>query len=95
MSAMGLYQVCPGDPVYQLTAPVFSEVIIQPVKSDNSGKKFIIRADGLDDKNIYIRSATLNGKPFNRYSITHAVIERGGELVYKMGNEPDKKWGTE
>lgn len=93
MSAMGLYQMCPGNPVYQLTAPVFDKVELILDRSYYKGRKFIIRTVNLSKENIYIQSATLNGKPFNRSNITHNEITRGGELVFQMGPEPNKNWG--
>ncbi len=95
MSAMGLYQVCPGIPVYQLTAPVFDEVILDPGNSVTGEKKFAIRAKNLSERNIFIQSASLNGRPLNRSWLTHEEITGGGELVYMMGDEPDKGWGLE
>lgn len=93
MAAMGLYQMCPGKTEYQLTAPIFNEVAIKPDRNFYNGKKFIFRAENLNQENIYIQSATLNGKPFNKSSITHDEIVNGGELVYQMGSEPNKNWG--
>ncbi len=93
ISAMGLYQVCPGHPVYQVTAPIFDEVIINLDNDFYKGKKFIIRAENLSDENIYIQSATLNGELFNRSSINHSEITAGGELVFEMGSTPNKNWG--
>lgn len=95
MSAMGLYQVCPGDPVYQLTAPIFEEVKINLDKKIYSGKSFLIKAKNLSKDNIYIQSATLNGKPLNRAWISHGEIAQGGKLVFEMGKQPDKMWGKE
>jgi len=93
MSAMGLYQVCPGDPVYQITAPVFDKVIIHLNNTIYKGNKFIIKANSLNNENIYIQSAALNGKPFNKSQITHSEIIEGGELVFEMGAEPNFQWG--
>ncbi|HPT31539.1 MAG TPA: GH92 family glycosyl hydrolase [Prolixibacteraceae bacterium] len=95
MSAIGLYQVCPGDPVYQLTAPIFEEVKINLDKKIYSGKSFLIKAKNLSKDNIYIQSATLNGKPLNRAWISHGEIAQGGKLVFEMGKQPDKMWGKE
>jgi len=94
MSAMGLYQVCPGLPVYQLTAPIFDRVAIQLDPEFYPGKKFTIRANNLSRTNIYVQSATLNGQPYDKSSITHAEIVRGGELVFEMGPQPNKNWGS-
>jgi predicted alpha-1,2-mannosidase len=94
MSAMGLYQVCPGKPVYQLTAPIFSKITIHPATPDHVNT-FRIETKNLSKKNIYIQSATLNGKALNRSWIGHDEIAGGGKLVFEMGPEPKKDWGLE
>jgi putative alpha-1,2-mannosidase len=94
MSAMGLYQICPSDPVYQLTAPIFDEVSIRLDPKLYPGKSFTIKANKLSKENIYIQSATLNGKPLDRSWMAHEEIVKGGKLVYEMGNQPNKEWGT-
>jgi len=93
MSAMGLYLVCPGDPVYQITSPVFDKVTICLNPGFYPGKKFTIMANKLSKDSYYIQSATLNGKPFNRSWIKHDEIAKGGELVFELGTEPNKIWG--
>ncbi|MGE5399450.1 MAG: glycoside hydrolase domain-containing protein, partial [Ignavibacteriales bacterium] len=44
--------------------------------------------------NIYIKSVTLNGKPYNKTWIRHADIMKGGVLEFEMSRTPEKKWGT-
>jgi len=95
MSAIGLYQVCPGDPVYQLTSPIFKEVTLHPGKAGYPGKSFVIKAKNLSNGNIFIQSASLNGKELNRSWIKHDEIAKGGTLVYKMGSKPNLNWGIE
>jgi len=95
MGAMGLYQVCPGNPVYQLTSPIFRKVTIKLDPSVYQGKEFTIEAKNQNKGNNYIQSATLNGKPFNQSWITHADIVKGGKLVFEMGAEPNKNWGIQ
>jgi predicted alpha-1,2-mannosidase len=95
LSAMGLYQVCPGDPVYQLTAPIFDEVKIRLDEKIYPGKLFVIKAKNLSKENIYIQSAKLNGKEFTRSWIKHEEIVGGGTLMFEMGKEPNKTWGID
>ena len=57
-------------------------------------KIFVIKALNNSKENKYIQSAKLNGQPFNRTWIGHDEITNGGELVFEMGPEPNKKWGT-
>lgn len=95
MAAMGLYQLCPGSPIYQLISPIFNKVVIKLDSSTYSGKQFTIEAKNQSRGNIYIQSATLNGTPMNRSWITHEEIVKGGKLIFEMGAEPNKKWGIE
>jgi putative alpha-1,2-mannosidase len=95
MSAMGLYQICPGNPVYQLTSPIFEKITIRLDPEFYAGKSFTIHAENLSAENYYIQSATLNGEPFTRSWLTHDEIVKGGELVLQMGNEPNKNWGID
>jgi len=93
LSAMGLYQVCPGNPVYQITSPIFEKTVIHLDRDIYKGKSFSIRANSLSEKNYYIQSAILNGESINRSWITHEEISKGGDLVLEMGSEPNKTWG--
>jgi len=36
----------------------------------------------------------LNGKPLDKPWFDHSVIENGGKLVFQMGPEPNKSWGS-
>ena len=93
LSAIGLYQVCPGDPVYQISSPKFDKVSIKPDPTVQNGQEFIIKAENLSKDNHFIQSATLNGKPLNRCWIKHEEITKGGKMVFVMGSEPNKQWG--
>jgi predicted alpha-1,2-mannosidase len=90
LSAMGIYQVTPGIPVYAIGSPLFGKTTINIDKN----KTFTITANGNSKENKYIQSATLNGKTFNRTWISQNEITAGGELIFEMGPEPNKKWGT-
>jgi putative alpha-1,2-mannosidase len=58
------------------------------------GKVFVIKAEHLSSKNIYVQGATLNGQPYFKSYITHKDIVGGGELLLMMGNYPSDSWGT-
>jgi predicted alpha-1,2-mannosidase len=89
-SALGFYPVTPGNPVYMIGSPLFEKATI----SVGQKKSFTVTAKNNSPENIYIQSATLNGKSFNRTWISHKEITEGGELIFTMGPEPAKKWGT-
>jgi predicted alpha-1,2-mannosidase len=88
LAALGIHPICPGDNIYQITSPVFSEVEINLDPDYYQGKKFTIRAHNNSPENIYIQSMELNGSPLNRFWITHQEIVAGGILEMEMGAEP-------
>ena len=91
LSAMGIYAVTPGLPIYSIGSPLYGEARL---KLPNN-KTFLIKAINNSTENKFIQSATLNGKVFKRTWIKHEEITNGGELVFEMGPEPNKKWGLE
>jgi putative alpha-1,2-mannosidase len=90
LSSMGFYPVTPGSQYYAIGSPLFGEATIDP----GDGKKFIVKAVNNSTNNKYIQSAKLNGKSITRTWITQKEITDGGELIFEMGPEPNKKWGT-
>ena len=89
-SAMGLYPVVPGQPIYALGSPLFDRVTLR-LPGD---KRFVVRAEGNSPGKPYIQQATLNGAPLTRSWITHAAVVAGGELVLRMGPQPNKAWAS-
>jgi predicted alpha-1,2-mannosidase len=94
LAASGLHPVCPGDKRYEITSPVFSKVTIALDKQYYTGKQFTIVAKNNSTENIYIQSAKLNGKPYDKCYLMHSDIIAGGTLELQMGKEPNEKWGT-
>jgi predicted alpha-1,2-mannosidase len=90
MSAMGFYTVDPSSPNYILGSPIFDKVTIHM----GNGKDFAIVANNNSQKNMYIQSATLNGKQWNKPWFSHAEMAYGGSLVLNMGPLPNRKWGS-
>jgi len=84
LSALGFYSVCPGTDQYVIGSPVFRKTTI----TLENGKKFIIEADNNSKQNVYIQSATLNGKPYTHNWICHGDIVNGGTLHFEMGSNP-------
>jgi predicted alpha-1,2-mannosidase len=90
LSAMGFYPVTPGNTYYVIGSPLMVRASIDT----GNGKSFVITAPDNGPSNKYIQSATFNGKDFNRTWISHQEIVSGGELVFEMGPQPNRKWGT-
>ncbi len=95
LSAMGFYTVCPGTDQYIIGSPIFDEVTIHldPPRY-TEGTELVIKANNVSDANKYIQSMTLNGTPWNKPYFSHSDIENGGEIIFDMGPEPNKSWGT-
>jgi len=89
LSAMGLYQVEPAGGKYIIGSPLFNETRINV----GDGKTFTIKAVNNSDENIYIQSATLGGKPYDKSYINYRDIASGGTLELIMGPKPST-WGT-
>ncbi len=84
MSALGIYQVSPGIPEYELTAPMFKEVILH---LENS-KSLRILGERFGDKNIFVADVKLNGTQIERLS--HEELMQGGELKFDLTAEKGK-----
>jgi predicted alpha-1,2-mannosidase len=94
LSSMGFYPVAPGQNVYSIGSPEFSKVTIHLDKSFGNAGSFVVETKNNSKENKYIQSATLNGKPLNKPWFDHAEIKNGGTLVFVMGAEPNKSWGS-
>jgi predicted alpha-1,2-mannosidase len=90
LSAAGFYPVTPGSRTYAIGSPLFPELRFNL----ENGKSFVIRARDVSDRNVYIQSATLNGKPYDKSFLRHEDLMAGGELVFQMGSRPNRRWGT-
>lgn len=79
--------------MYLISSPIFKETIIHL----ENGKALKIVTKKNNDKNIYIQSATLNGKPLTKNWFRHGDISEGGTLEFIMGAETFQmvtKWRT-
>ena len=89
-SAAGFYPVTPGSTIYAIGTPLFPEVRFRL----ENGKSFVVRAEGVSERNFYIQSATLNGKPYSKSYLDHRDLMSGGELVFHMGPQANRQWGV-
>ncbi|HEX3471201.1 MAG TPA: GH92 family glycosyl hydrolase [Silvibacterium sp.] len=90
MSALGFYPVDPSSPDYIMGSPIFDETTIHM----RNGHDFTVIAKNNSTKNMYIQSATLNGKPWNKPWFSHSDIANGAKLVLTMGPKPNTQWGS-
>lgn len=91
LTMMGIFPNA-GQNVYFITPPFFEVVRI---KNKQTGNTATIRNVNFDPsyQAIYIQSATLDGKPYNKNWIDHSFFLEGKTLELTLGrNESD--WGT-
>ncbi|RYG48060.1 glycoside hydrolase family 92 protein [bacterium] len=84
LSAIGVYPLTPGHPSYVLTSPEFDRVKIHVP----GGKIIDLTAKGNSEKNVYVRSRTVNGKPWTSTWISHADLVGGAKIVNAMADRP-------
>ena len=85
---IGLFQMNGGteaNPVYQIGSPLFDQIKIELNPKYYPGKSLTIQVIGNSDKNRYVLSAELNGKPVSESAISHNELVKGGILILKMG----------
>ncbi len=96
MAAIGLFQTdggCSVNPIYEIASPLYEKVIINLGHRFGRGSTFTIKANNVSRNNMYIQSATLNGKPLEASMFPASELLKGGELTLEMGSAPNKKWG--
>ena len=79
MSAMGFYQVCPGDPTYTIGRPMVDRASITV-----PGGQFEIVAHNNSPENKYVKEVRLNGKKLEKPFFTHKELMNGGRLEFFM-----------
>lgn len=94
LAAAGIHPVCPGDGRYEITSPVFDRVEFRLDPAYAKGGSFVIEARDNSPENLYIQSATLNGKKYDKCYLTHADLAAGGNLILQMGAKPSD-WGKD
>jgi predicted alpha-1,2-mannosidase len=93
-AALGFYPADPTSSYYILGSPMVDRATLKLDRKFYRGGSFTIIARNNSARNIYIQSATLNGKPFNRCWISQDEIAAGGKLVLVMGPNPNKAFGS-
>jgi predicted alpha-1,2-mannosidase len=92
MSALGLFEMNGGTsapPMVDLTSPLFERIVIHPDPKFYAGRQFVIEARDNSPENVYIQSATLNGRRLSEPRIPFSAIVGGGTLVFEMGPQPN------
>lgn len=87
-SALGFYPVCPASDEYAVGTPLFESAVIHL----ENGKKIKIDAENAntdkDGLQTYIRSMSVDGKPYDSNFISYGTLAEGAEIDYVMSSEP-------
>ncbi len=97
MSAIGLFQIdggCRVNPIYEIGSPLYDRVTLNLHDKYYHGNTFVIEVRNNSKTNMYVQSATLNGKPLTGPWFYHSQLVEGGKLVLEMGPTPNKTWGS-
>ncbi|MBS1813451.1 MAG: GH92 family glycosyl hydrolase [Acidobacteria bacterium] len=89
-TAMGFYPVNPASGNYMIGSPLYHRMSLRLA----NGKTFTVLAQNNSATNVYIQSATLNGKPLNKPVLAWEDLQRGGTLRFVMGAKPSK-WASQ
>jgi predicted alpha-1,2-mannosidase len=84
-SALGCYPVCPATDEYIIGSPLFRKVAIHL----ENGKKVVINAPENSADNPYVRSISLNGKPYSKMYFTYGDLLNGAAIDFWMSQKPN------
>lgn len=93
MTSLGLFDVkgfTDERPVIEFGSPMFNKASI---KLGNQ-QQLTVEAKNTSKENVYIQSATFNGKKLDNCWLYRDELMKGGKLTFVMGSGPNKKWGT-
>lgn len=86
-ACIGLYPEIPGIGGFSINTPIFSSIKVHLKNGD-------IVIKGGSEKDIYINSLKINGKPYESTWIDWDELSTGAILEYKTSNKPNLQWGT-
>jgi len=89
-TALGFYPVNPASGDYMIGSPLFDKMSLRLA----NGKTFTVTAKGNSSTNVYIQSATLNGKPLSIPVIRYEDLMAGSSLEFVMGPHPSR-WAAD
>ncbi|WP_333802001.1 glycoside hydrolase family 92 protein, partial [Sphingobacterium multivorum] len=85
-TALGFYPVAPGEDSYWIGSPLVKSA---KVNLEN-GRSLSIVARNQSEKNVYVKSVSLNGRKLADFLLPYSSIINGGELIFEMSNKPNK-----
>lgn len=95
LMSIGLFCLDGGSayqPKYDISSPIFDEIIIHLDKDYYQGSAFKIKVYN-NKGNCYIQRAQLNNLPYSKYQISHEVFAKGGLLELWLDDKANEEWG--
>ncbi len=83
---MGFYPLDPVGGEYVIGAPQVPAATI-PLAN---GKTFTMKTENLSVNNLYVDKIELNGKPYDKKTISHKDIMDGANLVFYMTDKAEE-----
>jgi len=93
MSALGLFDVkgfTDENPIVELGSPLFDKATIRL----GNKKTLVIETKNSGKQNVYVQSASFNGKPLHNCWLYRNELMNGGHLEFTMGAKPNTSWGV-
>ena len=87
LSALGLTQVCPSVPVYEMNSPLFKKATLKLDRKYHPctvADTFTVECDKDPLKHPYIKEIYLNSVKLDGTSVTYDEITNGGKLLFIM-----------
>ena len=91
LASGGIHMITPGNTRFEITSPMWDKTTFEA----RGGKVFTVIAKNNSPKNLYIQSARLNGKSYNKCWIDYATIVSGATVELELGPDPNLQWGLE
>lgn len=82
-SSLGFYPFNAGSGEFVIGTPLFPEATI----ALPNGNTLTIKANGVSDKAIYVKSVKLNGQPIKDLKLTQKQLMQGGVLEFQMSKK--------
>ena len=89
-AALGVYPAIPGVGGLALNSPLFPRATIHL----GNGKTVRIEGENASASNPYVQSLRVNGKSSEKTWLPYDTLSQGATLQFKLGNTPNKEWGT-
>ena len=86
---LGFYPVCPGTPQYVIGSPGFARITL----ALPGGRSFVVKSVDNGEDQVYVASARLNGRSYDRLYLDHGDIVAGGTIEFRMSDRPHGKFG--